>query len=374
MGLFDYPPSGAPAPFVAGPLDEAFAITRDGAHVLFSRVLPTDQVELWQAPLAGGAPSATGDNSVQPTKGLAIAGDRIVWSTCRTQTVLALLRSSSVATRELRPEPLFPPSEWEDVGSVGMPSDPAKLVLLSNRSGRRQPWVVDVKGAQPARMLSTGSLEPANPAVSADGRWLAFEAIGSGIWIVPMDGSAAPRALTRRTGDRSPTFARDATAVYFETSGPSGRRAIAALPLDAVEGAAPEVILDGALRPAASPVDGRLAYVEQAGAEETGSPRVLDTLTGKSRPLSSALGAGEHPGVAWSPDGSRIAVADGPQQIVEFDSAHGNVLRRYAGADAIDGLTYLGRDVVVVRGVWGGDLWIARDAPAGPADSATGAR
>jgi serine/threonine-protein kinase len=364
LGLFEYTALGTAAPFVATSMDEAFAVTRDGSQVLFSKVLPTDQVELWHVGSKGGTASSVGENAVQPTKGLSIAGDRIVWSTCRTQTLLSVLRSTPAKKQELHAESLFPLSEWEDLGSVGIPGDASRLVVLSNRTGRRQPWVVGVAGSPEARMLPTGELEPANLAVSPDGHWLAFEALGRGICVIPLDGSAPPRALTLGIADRSPTFSHDGGTLYFETAGTSGRRAIGALAVTAGPETRPRIVLDGAVQPAASPVDDRLAYVEQVAEGDGGRPRLLDVATGSSRPLSPALGPNAHPGMAWSPDGSRFAIADGPQRIVEVDSARGTVLRRYSGPDTIDGMTYLGPDIVTVRGIWGGDLWAARDASA----------
>ena len=368
LGLFSYPPgSSSPTPLVEADLEETLAITRDGAQLLYSKILPTGGVELWHVPARGGVAASVGDSSIQPTKGLSIAGDRIVWSTCRTQQTLSALRSMPGKARALRAEPLAPPSEWEDVGGASVFSDPTALAILSTRSGKRQPWIIDLSGAKPARTIPTGDLDVQNLTVSPDGRWIAFVAGGRGVFVQPADASAPPHAVTVGADDATPAFASDNRTLYFATNGSSGGRAIGAVSIEGEASQPVRIVLEGALGPSASPVDGRLLYLESSGRGSEGLPRVLDTASGRSRRLSASLGSGDHSASAWSTDGTRIAVLNGLQEVVEVDAAHGNVLRDYRSGDALlDGMAYVGPDLIVVLGTWSGDVWTARDASVRP--------
>jgi dipeptidyl aminopeptidase/acylaminoacyl peptidase len=105
--------------------------------------------------------------------------------------------------------------------------------------------------------------------VSPDGRWIAFSSQRSGandIWIVPSDGRAAPRQLTRD-----------------------------AMPLD-----------DPRFGAAWSPDSKTIAYVSNKAEYWHDDVWVVDVASGRSRQLSRRLMAASTP--AWSPDGRTIAV------------------------------------------------------------------
>jgi hypothetical protein len=67
----------------------------------------------------------------------------------------------------------------------------------------------------------------------------------------------------------------------------------------------------------------------------------------------------------FSPDGARLAVGVGLNDVQEIDVATGRVLRRFTSGDQITSVSYLGRDIVVSREGWHGDLWLAQE-PFGP--------
>jgi hypothetical protein len=101
---------------------------------------------------------------------------------------------------------------------------------------------------------------------------------------------------------------------------------------------------------------------------EQGTPMVLDLATKKSRRVSKALGKGSYGALRFSPDGKKIALAVGLNDVVEVDAATGDVMRRFSSGDEVTALTYAGADLVVAKEAWRGDVWMAKDpwgAPAG---------
>jgi serine/threonine-protein kinase len=350
---------GAAQALFSDDTEDAIAVAPDERSILASKLLSNGRVELWRVPLDGSAPSIVPSNAVLPRKGMDIAhdGSQIVWSTCATEQDIAALRT--VGDRApLEAVQLLPKTEWTDDQPAGLPGSPSRMVLVSDRAARRQLWVVDVAGKDrdAVRRLPTGELEVAAPAVSPDGRWVAFTAAKAGLHVVALDGSSAVRRLTSGTDDTSATFSRDGAFVYFATT-VAGKRAVARVRFEGET--VPEIVAEGGDRPAASPVDDRIAYVAAAG--EAGTPMVLDTATRRSRPLSPELHQGAYGGLRFSPDGRRIAVSVGLTQLVEIDSATGAVVRRFDSGDQITSVTYVGRELVVSRIGWRGDLWSARD-------------
>ncbi|HEX8793568.1 MAG TPA: protein kinase [Polyangiaceae bacterium] len=352
--------SGPPATLFANDTEDAIGLFPDGRALLAPKLLATGRVELWSIPLDGAAPSMLPGNVVLPRKGIDLSrdGKEVLWSTCSTEQDLAVLRGSPLAATQLLPK-----TEWTDEQPAGIPGSSSRVVVVSDRTGTRQLWVLDVEGKEKdaARRLPTGDLQAAAPTVSPDGRFVAFTAIGKGIHVVALDGSGEVRRLTSGADDTSATFSHDGASVYFATQSAGGKRAIARIPFDGSRPA--ETLVENAERPTASPVDDRLAYVALVG--EAGTPMLLDLRTTRSRPLSPALHLGTYGALRFAPDGKRVLVSAGLSQLVEVDASTGAVARRFDSGDQITSTTYLGKDIVVSRVGWRGDLWSASD-PWGP--------
>ncbi len=351
-------------PLYADVTEDSLGVFPDGAHLLVPRLLlPTSRVELWEVPLDGSAPSPIADRIVAPTKGMDVArdGSIVVWSTCSTEQDVARLESSA-GDKALTATPLLPKTEWTDDQAVGVPGAPSQMVVVSDRAEKRQLWVVDLSGKEAARKLPLGDVEAAAPAVSPDGKWVAFTAVGKGIQVVALDGGSAPRPVTTGAEDGMATFARDGRSLYFATTPADRKRAIARVALEG--GAPPEIVLEDAERPSASPTEDIVAYLTSEA--EQGTPMLYDTRSKKSRRLASALGKGIYGGVRFSPDGARIAIGVGLNDVQELDVATGHVLRRFTSGDQITSVSYVGRDIVVSREGWHGDVWLAKDPFAPP--------
>jgi Tol biopolymer transport system component len=355
--------SGPPETLFAETTEDAMGLSPDGARLFVPKLLlPTDRVELWQVPLDGAPPSVVPTNVVLPTKGLDFArdGSRVVWSTCSTEQDIAVIAPqpsvAGSADAALEASALFPKSEWTDEDPAGVPGAPRTLVVVSDRDAHRRLWVLGAVGHATPRPLPIGEVEAAAPAVSPDGRWVAFTAIGKGLRLVPLEGAAeGARVLTTGASDTKATFAQAGAAIFFETASARGR-AIARV---SIEGGEAQVVLEGAERPAASPTEGTLAYVAMDG--EEGTPMLFDVSARRSRRLSPALGKGTYGALRFSPDGRRVLVAVGLTSLAEVDARTGSIVRRFTSGDQITGITYAGGDIVAARQGWRGDVWLAQE-------------
>jgi Tol biopolymer transport system component len=340
--------------------DETLTLAPDGAHLLVALGGVSGKNDLWEVPLQDPKdereperPAVLTGPVQDPTKGIAIAGDRVVWSDCRTLPSMYAIDAGAPAKSE--PRLLFPSRGWDDDYPSAVPGSKTSVVVISDRIGRYEPWVLDTTGKDAPRMLDTGGRNPLNPAVSPDGRWLAFTAGGRSIYVMPFDGSGPPRRLTNGEADGSPTFARDGKTLYFQTAGAAGRSAIASMPLD---GSAPAtVVLERAKRPSASPTADTLAYSTDDGTEND-EVRVFDLRARASAPASSHLPAGNHVLVHYAPDGRRILVGDGLQGLIEIAVPSGAIARRIETGDEVGGAAYVGSTVVFTQYGWHGDLWL----------------
>jgi Tol biopolymer transport system component len=123
-----------------------------------------------------------------------------------------------------------------------------------------------------------------DPAVSRDGRWLAYVADTGGLWIRPFAGGTA-RQLTPRGSE--PTFSADGTTIAFR-----GKDGVYVLP---VAGGTPRLLAAGGQRPRYSPDSRQIAYHTPSGLF------LIPAAGGQPRQV--------HPtgtNAAWSPDGSKL--------------------------------------------------------------------
>jgi Tol biopolymer transport system component len=356
LGLYAPGASDAPRVLTDDALTEAVALSLDGRWAIAGRPSGGSAPQVVAYPLAGGPPAILPESRVAPNAGMTIsrAGDRLIWSTCNTRSnVAALVRQpGGVATAQ----PIGGQSEWVDQQPAWVPGS-TRLVIVSERLESRRLWVLDRPDREPARPLPTGPRMVDAPAVSPDGRWVAFAQVGDGVYVVPLDGSAPPRRLTSGADDGAPCFSRDGAIVYFQTLAPDGRPRVAAIPL---EGGVPRPIREGAARPATTPGADLLAFLAVEGTSREGTGMLLDLDTGLARPLSPRLGPARS--IHLSPDGRRAVLVQGSMSAVEIDVASGSVLLRYdAGSDEISGLTYVGDEIVMTQRQWAGNLWIGDD-------------
>ncbi|RKT88665.1 conserved repeat domain-containing protein [Saccharopolyspora antimicrobica] len=201
----------------------------------------------------------------------------------------------------------------------------------------------------------TRGRDAANPELSPDGRWVAFDSASSGqrdVWLVRTDGSEAHR-LTSTPGDEvNPTFSPDGTRIAYAANS-SGRWQIHARP--AGGGAERQLTAEpngAATQPAWNPVDeDRIAYTFAVNGEQT--VRVLrGTGTGTPLPVQA-----REP--RWMPDGqgllflsprSRSGAADGIDRVYLADADSPNPPRLLLEEDrSVDSPTWWRGQLVVAR-------------------------
>jgi dipeptidyl aminopeptidase/acylaminoacyl peptidase len=197
-------------PFTTGPRDSCPRWSPDGRWLAFIGE-QDGRVQLFVAPLQGGAPRAVTDH---PS---GVSGP--VWSPDS--------RRLAYVTRS---GPWTSPADRSAVER----SAPVVLTDLYNRydnvgwldQRRSHLWVVDVEtGPSGARQLTDGDWEDFDPAWSPDGSLLAFVSDRSAsrwevprrdVWVVAPDGRRRPRRLTRGRGNAgSPLFSPDSSAIAY---------------------------------------------------------------------------------------------------------------------------------------------------------------
>jgi Tol biopolymer transport system component len=209
-----------------------------------------------------------------------------------------------------------------DVDPAVAPHGPNRLVFSSTRGGIRHLWTALPDGSDP-RPLTSGTALDERPAVSPDGRLVAFISDRGGkrgIWLIGIEGG-------------TPQFLGPATdLIDMLTWSPDGRQIAYAV----AGGDLPELRVlsladkrprklqtpGAASAPAWSPTADVIAYLEQL---RPNFQRVA-FVDSRGRPLHTDLPTSPNLGVAalsWAPDGRRLASASANQGcwIVELDAA-----------------------------------------------------
>lgn len=239
--------------------------------------------------------------------------------------------------------------------------------------------------AQETRPLTVADLvdirELDDVRLSPNGRWVAAtirevpdtadgEARGErGLWVVPSDGSAAPRRVAPSLGSAdSPTWT-PAGTLSFLARGAHDRQQVYVYDPDSPE-AAPTAVtaVDAAISSIAwSPTGGELAYLSRVEAPEGSASSsstgvwLLDVATGASRPLTAA-GVNVR-NLTWSPDGDALAlIASGEEggtviRVVERNGGLRTIAERAGGPGTRRQMLDWSPD--------GSTVLFARDAPDG---------
>jgi Tol biopolymer transport system component len=334
-----------------GDVDEAIALAPGGKHAFAVVSRPTGDTELYAVALDGSGATSLASAGIAPGKGFALSPDgrHVVWSTCSTVDLLQTL------DRDGHLHSVEGSWIWSETDAAAIPGT-THAIVLSARGGTRQPWLFDLAApAVPLRALATPGLTPTRVAISDDGAWLAFSTAEKGIHVMPLDGSAPPRALTASNHDVRPTFLHASHDVVYESSEGDGHPRIFRVSLDGV----PSVLVDADARaPAASPIDSRIAYLAGANNAEL-VPMLLDPMTNQMTGLSTAFGPGGFREIRFSPDARRIVLLRKEPEIVEVEVETGTVLRTQKLPEEARAIAFLGGELVLTIRKWAGNLWMA---------------
>jgi Tol biopolymer transport system component len=161
---------------------------------------------------------------------------------------------------------------------------------------------VDTSAAQmtPKQIVSEPGLA-IDPAVSADGRWLAYASDRGGsrflnLWLRPLAGGE-PRRLTNEASDhREPAFSPDGRTIAYRSEAKGG-----GLYLLSIDGGRSRLLLPGGHRPRFSPDGKRILYWTGTGLF------TIDSSGGQPRAIHPEFRSARD-GV-WSPDGKNLIFA-----------------------------------------------------------------
>jgi tRNA A-37 threonylcarbamoyl transferase component Bud32/dipeptidyl aminopeptidase/acylaminoacyl peptidase len=332
-------------------VSEVLAVTPDERHVLAARPTPTG-VELIDVPLDGSPVTSLAPSGVEARQGVALSrdGTHLVWSACREVPELV-----SIDARGRTPRALG--GDLPGPSSLAFIPGTSELVVVSVRTGKREPWIVPLSGDAPPRAIPMGDATVGEIAVSHDGTRFVASVPGKGLRIGSLRGDPALRAITDDPLDGSPAFRAGDASVVFSRRRPDGTTQIMEVPS---EGGATNALVGGGSDGAApSPVDERMAYLAGATPAEV-VPTVWDGRAGTLRPLSPKLTPGRYAYLRFSPDGKRVALVRGDSEMMEVDAASGAIVRTFAtpNEDQLFQPTYTPSGLVVVRVRWQGNLWM----------------
>ncbi len=263
-------------------------MTQTGPRLYWRSLAGGDPAELQALPFPYGGVSAARD------------GTHLVLSTCRQVFQVGRLEEGG------RFAPFFTGSDWSDLNVAALAG--GAYAFASDRSGETQIWA-GRPGEAPHLLVH----QPSNfPAVSPDGRLLAWIATGAGekgLYLSGVDG-AAPRRLTSSDGDDQPRFASDGQSLFVLRGGPEGSRVVE-IPI--AGGDARPVTPPGTVGYAVSPIGRGFAWLDQ-----TGEGRYLMVgERGDDGVRVPGLPSGNYMSITFSADGKKIWLVRGGTEVIE---------------------------------------------------------
>jgi eukaryotic-like serine/threonine-protein kinase len=252
---------------------------------------------LWKIPYQGGTPKRVRSGSgAERQPSFSRDGETLAFSTGDPNRDIAVQAISS--------------GQRETFGTVRYESMPrftqdaqAVVFVCGQTSSRNELCVKRLHEGKPTgettQLTRHDKGEVDHPAVSPDGRWVAYYAVIDGqrdIWIVPTDGGPSRRITTSEANDIQPAWSPDGTRLAFVSDRANNRRNIWVVPVKNGSADGPEAqITRGQWQsqaPEWSPEDGKwIAYV---GGPTSADAEVWMTRadgSGSPRPVTSKAGA-----------------------------------------------------------------------------------
>ena len=280
--------AGEPVQLTFGQSVAAFDWTRDSRSVIHDggNVRPG----LWRVAVAGGAPEPVLPNTRAARPSVARSGaDVIVYQNALVDSNIWELPTPSSPNRQPSGDATYRAiaSTFADTDMRFSP-DGTRVAFSSRRSGYSALWVSNRDGSRALRLTNFEDGRVGSPCFSADGKWIAFDAIRPGgswnLYLVPADGGPVKPLTSDAFNNTRPSWSLDGRWIYF-ASDRTGDWQIWKMPS---AGGKPEQITRGA--------EGSRSSHGTADASTTPSRR-LSRASGRSRPrearkFRSSPGAG----------------------------------------------------------------------------------
>ena len=169
-------------------------------------------------------------------------------------------------------------------------------------------WSLPFKGGT-AKQLTDPMLEPARPAFSPKGDFVAFEAYKGGtfhIWIMKPDGTGLRQITSGHGDDREPQVSPDGTRIAF-SSDRAFKGSYDVWVVDVASGKLEQRTSDAAdeYEPSWSPDGHEIAFVSGVGINGTTIQAANDT--GATRTIATAPPGAHLDSPSWAPDGKQVA-------------------------------------------------------------------
>ena len=187
----------------------------DGGSVVFSSSR-AGIYSLWRVSASGGEPSFVAGGGVKIKHPSSARGrDSIAFENWLYELNLWAVSTEGHASRALTQTT----DQWNFQPAVS--HDGRRIAFVSTRSGGEEIWVADFDGSSARRLTSLGGARLESPSWSPDGRRIVFSArrpARSDLWAVSVEGGA-PEQLTSGPGDSlAPSFSGDGKRVYFASA------------------------------------------------------------------------------------------------------------------------------------------------------------
>jgi Tol biopolymer transport system component len=288
----------------------------DGTGLIYAANPTTADLDLWWRPLegSGGAVRLTTGVGEYAEPRMAADGRRMVATLLDVRQWLVRIPVGNgkdapiVRLKTLTDAVMLTRGDTGDVDPAVAPQGPNRLVFSSTRSGIRQLWTALPDGSDP-RPLTSGTALDERPAISPDGRLVAFISDRGGergIWLIGIEGGTPQFLAPAADLIDMLTWSPDGRQIAFAVAGGD----LPKLRVMSLADKRPRKLQTpgGASAPAWSPTDDVIAYLEQLRPNYT---RVA-FVDSRGQPLHTSLPTSPNLGVAalaWAPDGRRLASA-----------------------------------------------------------------
>lgn len=193
----------------------------DGSHLIYSSDRDGSPA-LWRLPLAGGTASwiptvVEGSGAHQPS--VARRGGRLVYMQRLQETNIWAYSAAASGMAEPSTAPLIASTRWDSNPAIS--PDGRRVAFASTRSGAYEIWLTQRDGSRPLRLTRFEGPFTVTPRWSPDGRELAFVARDGGsvdVYVVGTDGGAPRRLTSAASNDQAPSWSADGRWIYFSSN------------------------------------------------------------------------------------------------------------------------------------------------------------